>query len=87
MIVVGIETRQGTFKNEQGSEVAYNTKYIHLVGENENTNGQCTASYKVSKNCVITGASGLNDLLGMEVLLSKEKTQYGTTVTEIIVRE
>lgn len=87
MIICGIETRQGTFKNEQGNDVAYKTNYIHLLGEDKNTNGQCTASYKVSKNVSIVGADKLDDLLGLEVLLSKEKTQYGTTVTEIIVRE
>lgn len=87
MIIVGIENRKGTFKNEQGTDIAYDNKYIHLVGENENTNGQCTASYKVSKNCEIVGASSFNDLIGMEVLLCKDKTQYGTSVSAIIVRE
>ena len=87
MIIVGIETREGTFKNEQGNDVAYKSQYIHLVGENKDTVGQCTASYKVSKNCKIDGAERLSDLIGAEVLLSKEKTQYGTSVTEIIVRE
>ena len=87
MTIVGIETRKGTFKSEQGNEIAYNTKYIHLCGENEDTVGQCTACYKVSKNCEIVGASRLDELIGMEVFLAKEKTQYGTTVTAIIVRE
>ena len=87
MTVVGIETKQGTFKNEQGNEVAYKSTYLHLAGENENTVGQCTACYKLAKNFEIIGASYLEDLLGQNVLLAKEKTQYGTTVTAIIVRE
>ena len=87
MYICGIETREGTFKNEQGNDVAYKSKIIHLLGENKNTVGQVTASYKVAKNCTIEGAEKLEDLVGAEVILSKEKTQYGTSVTEIIVRE
>lgn len=87
MTVIGIERKEGTFKNEAGKEVAYCTTYLHLCGTNEDTFGQCTACYKVGRNCEIVGAEKLIDLVGHEVILAKSKTQYGTTVDGIFVRE
>ncbi len=85
MIVIGIETKTGTFNNEQGREVAYKTKYIHLAGESTNTVGQRTESYKLGKDCKIRGASTLEELIGHDVELATNRTQYGTTVTAIFV--
>ena len=87
MTVIGIERKEGTFKNEQGKDVSYSNDYLHLAGTNENTYGQITACYKIGKNCELVGAETLVDLVGHEVLLAKSKTQYGTTVDGIFVRD
>ena len=87
MIVIGIETKQGTFNNAQGNQVAYKTNYIHLVGDSKNTVGQRTESYKIGKRCELVGASTLDELIGHEVLISTQRTDYGISATAIIVRE
>ena len=87
MTVIGIETKQGTFKNEAGNQVAYNNKYVHLAGDSQNTVGQRTEAYKVSKNCEIVGVKNLEDLIGLEVLISTSRSEYGISATAIIVRE
>lgn len=87
MKLIGVENKKGTFKNEAGAEVAYNNTYIHCTYENENTIGVGTKSYKLSRDCQVEGGARLSELIGKEVILSTQSSQYGTTVNFIFPRE
>lgn len=84
--VVGYETKKGTFESN-GKEIAYSNTYLHCTYENKDTVGLGCKSYKLAKECEFINFHSLDDLLGNEVVLSTNSTQYGTTVTNIYCRE
>ena len=85
MKVIGIETRQGTFKNEAGQDVAYNTTYIHGTEKNENTVGERAVSYKLAKKIELKGVSRLVDAIGKDVFVCTSASQYGVTANAIVL--